>query len=162
MSRLAASRSTPMPSTSVRQRVPPFASSLVNPDNFGSAGSVGCILAEMLNGKPLFPGRDCPSFEFPISLGMIHHTLIRSRPSTTRPPPAHPDPRHPRHAVAARLLRDRLATESRLPARAALPAEEAVPVFVPEREPARDRLAREVLDLQPGQAHQRCRCAQSP
>ena len=23
--------------------------------------SVGCILAEMLSGKPLFPGRDCES-----------------------------------------------------------------------------------------------------
>ena len=23
--------------------------------------SVGCILAEMLNGKPLFPGKDCKS-----------------------------------------------------------------------------------------------------
>jgi len=26
---------------------------------FALEGSVGCILAEMLNGKPLFPGRDC-------------------------------------------------------------------------------------------------------
>ena len=24
--------------------------------------SVGCVLAEMLSGRPLFPGRDCKSF----------------------------------------------------------------------------------------------------
>jgi serine/threonine protein kinase len=26
--------------------------------------SVGCVLAEMLNGKPLFPGRDCTLLHF--------------------------------------------------------------------------------------------------
>jgi serine/threonine protein kinase len=26
--------------------------------------SVGCILAEMLSGKPLFPGRDCESVPY--------------------------------------------------------------------------------------------------
>lgn len=26
--------------------------------------SVGCVLAEMLSGKPMFPGRDCKSYLF--------------------------------------------------------------------------------------------------
>ena len=30
--------------------------------------SVGCILAEMLSGKPLFPGKDCECFPEPSSL----------------------------------------------------------------------------------------------
>ena len=29
--------------------------------------SVGCVLAEMLSGKPLFPGRDCEWFLLPWS-----------------------------------------------------------------------------------------------
>lgn len=44
--------------------------------------SVGCVLAEMLSGKPLFPGRDCkflpsfPSSSYLIVLGMVdHHQL---------------------------------------------------------------------------------------
>ena len=28
--------------------------------------SVGCVLAEMLSGKPLFPGRDCETIAIPI------------------------------------------------------------------------------------------------
>lgn len=30
--------------------------------------SVGCVLAEMLSGKPLFPGRDCECFFLPLDL----------------------------------------------------------------------------------------------
>ena len=33
--------------------------------------SVGCILAEMLSGKPLFPGRDCT---FPLALPYIYNS----------------------------------------------------------------------------------------
>ena len=28
--------------------------------------SVGCVLAEMLSGKPLFPGRDCETLATPL------------------------------------------------------------------------------------------------
>src|ERR1700720_424869 len=38
--------------------------------------SVGCVLAEMLNGKPLFPGRDC---EFPNSSHIFFLGIIIER-----------------------------------------------------------------------------------
>ena len=34
--------------------------------------SVGCVLAEMLSGKPLFPGRDCAS---PVDLSCVQPNL---------------------------------------------------------------------------------------
>jgi mitogen-activated protein kinase 1/3 len=42
--------------------------------------SVGCVLAEMLSGKPLFPGRDCTPLLFPFSIlvslyNLDHHQL---------------------------------------------------------------------------------------
>lgn len=49
--------------------------------------SVGCILAEMLSGKPLFPGKDCAYL--PMSPSMVQRTRLTSR----RPPSAHPHPR---------------------------------------------------------------------
>lgn len=57
--------------------------------------SVGCILAEMLNGKPLFPGKDC-------------NYLPRASPSTpltfTRPPPTDTHPRRPWYSNYGGLL----------------------------------------------------------
>lgn len=62
--------------------------------------SVGCILAEMLSGKPLFPGKDCK-----------HVFLDRDDPRLTqiRSPPAYPHPRRPRHTYNGRLLRHQVA-----------------------------------------------------
>jgi mitogen-activated protein kinase 1/3 len=47
--------------------------------------SVGCVLAEMISGKPLFPGRDCTLlrfgdlsfsvYHFPLALDLDHHQL---------------------------------------------------------------------------------------
>ena len=59
--------------------------------------SVGCILAEMLNGKPLFPGKDCTYYSF--SLGNTQTLTGLSRPSST-----HANPRCTRHANYGRLL----------------------------------------------------------
>ena len=53
--------------------------------------SVGCVLAEMLSGKPLFPGRDCACLFVDTPVQVL--CLFR------RPPPALDHPRHPRHAV---------------------------------------------------------------
>lgn len=60
--------------------------------------SVGCILAEMLSGKPLFPGKDCKC---------RHHPLPPTHRADRlcRPPPAHPHPRCSRHADHGGLLR---------------------------------------------------------
>src|ERR1700712_405325 len=53
--------------------------------------SVGCILAEMLSGKPLFPGKDCKCASF---LNPQPTQLL----TYARPSPTHPHPRRPRHA----------------------------------------------------------------
>jgi mitogen-activated protein kinase 1/3 len=41
--------------------------------------SVGCVLAEMLNGKPLFPGRDCASIPPPLTSPIIFNNNNLSR-----------------------------------------------------------------------------------
>ncbi|KAJ7888143.1 kinase-like domain-containing protein [Mycena olivaceomarginata] len=70
--------------------------------------SVGCVLAEMLSGKPLFPGRDCVSFTpSPSPLPLLASPPLFSRHALatpanndpTRPPPALGYPRHPRHSL---------------------------------------------------------------
>lgn len=61
--------------------------------------SVGCILAEMLSGKPLFPGKDCritPSF------------VVCDNTNSHRPPPADPHPGRSRHTNHGRLLRHQI------------------------------------------------------
>src|SRR6187402_2391216 len=58
--------------------------------------SVGCILAEMLSGKPLFPGKDCECFWVPFRVSVT---------DKTRPPPADADPGRARHADHGGLLR---------------------------------------------------------
>lgn len=68
--------------------------------------SVGCILAEMLSGKPLFPGKDC-TFT-PIS------SFLAAITNENRPPPAHPDPGRPRHPNNGRLLRHQIPPSTRV------------------------------------------------
>lgn len=62
--------------------------------------SVGCILAEMLSGKPLFPGKDCPSHP-----STIHDTILTDR---CRSPPTNPHPGRPRNSYDGRLLRNQV------------------------------------------------------
>lgn len=67
--------------------------------------SVGCILAEMLSGKPLFPGKDC-TWQTPIAvLGFRSLISCQFTNTMSRSPPAHPHPGRPRHADNGRLLR---------------------------------------------------------
>lgn len=61
--------------------------------------SVGCILAEMLSGKPLFPGKDC-TYQLPLMPPKLRLTLF-----AYRPPPAHAHPGRPRDAHDGGLLR---------------------------------------------------------
>ena len=69
--------------------------------------SVGCILAEMLNGKPLFPGKDCEHFD---TSQRAMFMLIRKLRSS----PAHSDPRRPWNTDNGRLLRDQISPSSRI------------------------------------------------
>ena len=57
--------------------------------------SVGCVLAEMLSGKPMFPGRDCECLPHVLEISLIF--ISRSRPTF-------PHPGHPRYPVHRRLL----------------------------------------------------------
>ena len=61
--------------------------------------SVGCILAEMLNGKPLFPGKDCEHSK--VWYRVFANCSIRSSP-------VNPHSRCPRDAYYGRLLRDQI------------------------------------------------------
>src|ERR1700760_3826843 len=63
--------------------------------------SVGCILAEMLSGKPLFPGKDCKS-----SVRGEDLKLMRG----IRPPSAHSNSGRPRYPDDGRLLRHQIQT----------------------------------------------------
>jgi mitogen-activated protein kinase 1/3 len=65
--------------------------------------SVGCILAEMLSSKPLFPGRDCL---------FISAHFCRSRLTYFRPPPAHTHSGRSGHTHHGRLLRHQVSTRS--------------------------------------------------
>lgn len=65
--------------------------------------SVGCILAEMLNGKPLFPGKDCKAAV--CGLGKDAKSFHRSSPID-----AHS--RRARHANNGRLLRNQVSTSA--------------------------------------------------
>ena len=61
--------------------------------------SVGCILAEMLSGKPLFPGKDCESVN--------PRNFVRAN-RVFRPPPTYPHSRRSRHSDDGRLLRHQI------------------------------------------------------
>ena len=79
--------------------------------------SVGCILAEMLSGKPLFPGKDCTS----ATATQCHSSQLTSQSS--RPPPTDPDPRCPRHSHNGRLLRYQIPPRARVHSLSALQEE---------------------------------------
>ena len=63
--------------------------------------SVGCILAEMLSGKPLFPGKDC-------KIIVIFRMIIMTNLVTYRSPSVDSHPRRSRHTYHGRLLRNQV------------------------------------------------------
>lgn len=65
--------------------------------------SVGCILAEMLSGKPLFPGKDCTCLPPPYAFAR------QEKLTCHRPPPAHPHPRRSGNTDDGGLLRHQVA-----------------------------------------------------
>lgn len=121
--------------------------------------SVGCVLAEMISGKPLFPGRDCAFYSPASSVFIFLRTIIRRfcgrgsqftvphartrhlpflsflayylYPSSRRPSSTLDHPRYTRYAVPRRLLRHHVAEVERVPPRTAVQEEEAVRTAVP-------------------------------
>ena len=84
--------------------------------------SVGCILAEMLSGKPLFPGKDCRCQRTP---------EVFTRLMIDRPSPAHPHPRRARHPDNGGLLRHQVAPRSRVHPITAIQEEDPMEGHVP-------------------------------
>ena len=76
--------------------------------------SVGCILAEMLSGKPLFPGKDC---KCPLKRCDNPRPIANC---TTRPPPVDPHSGRAGHTHHGGLLRYQVAPCSRIHPIAAL------------------------------------------
>lgn len=85
--------------------------------------SVGCILAEMLSGKPLFPGKDC-TLAAPKKLSKTN-TLYRS-------PPTYIDPRCARNPNHGGLLRHQVSSCSRIHPLSTLQEEDSVEGYVPQ------------------------------
>lgn len=70
--------------------------------------SVGCILAEMLSGKPLFPGKDCMQKPMFTSLELPMLTTL------ARPPPIDPHLGRSWNTDDGRLLRHQVSTCTRI------------------------------------------------
>ena len=86
--------------------------------------SVGCILAEMLSGKPLFPGKDCMS---PLHLSSVCSNM-------PRPPPVDAHSRCPRHPYYGRLLRYQIASCPRIHPLSALQEEDPIEGALPQNQ----------------------------
>lgn len=93
--------------------------------------SVGCVLAEMLSGRPLFPGRDCTWNEVNTYFRVTHHREY----SYVRPSPAVAHPWNPRYAFNWRLLCNQLAKIPWIHPRSTLSTEEKLFPNVPQRQP---------------------------
>ena len=120
--------------------------------------SMGCILAEMLSGRPLFPGRDC-MYHLPIPLALFAFSLYSSSPSTRSPPvesrlgcPWIADHR-------GLLLWYQVTTCSRLHSFSALQEEGSVQCPLPQLQPSGARSAGENARIQSGQEDH---CGRSP
>jgi mitogen-activated protein kinase 1/3 len=91
--------------------------------------SVGCVLAEMISGKPLFPGRDCTSLGSS-SLNAISHFLLLRSSSTIDNPGCTWD------AFDWRLLRYHIASFQRIYPSVTFPQEETLLTTFPKSEPS--------------------------
>ena len=89
--------------------------------------SVGCVLAEMLSGKPLFPGRDCKIVRYARN---IICSAVYLRPSST-----FYHSRYPRNSVVGRLLCDYLTEIERISSRPTVSQEKTFQPALPRGEP---------------------------
>ena len=93
--------------------------------------SVGCVLAEMLSGKPLFPGRDCKCRD----VSRTHGVYRISRSSST----VHHLGRAG-HAHSRRLLRDYFPSIARIHPCPTVQKETTIQHPVPWRKPAGEQI----------------------
>lgn len=113
--------------------------------------SVGCILAEMLSGKPLFPGRDY-HHQLTLILGVLGTPTLEDFYNSALLPLFLSLPRVS-SALNLTRLSSQFASVPGIPARSAFPKEKAFLNPLPQRQPSRSRLARAMSDLQPEEAH---------
>lgn len=115
--------------------------------------SVGCILAEMLNGKPLFPGKDCKYLSriFPL-------TLLTS----ARPPPIDPHSRRARHTNYGGLLRHQVSTCAGIHPLSAIQEEDPYESDVPQNFRSCLGHVREASRIQPSEENHCRRGAETP
>ena len=115
--------------------------------------SVGCILAEMLNGKPLFPGKDCKS------LARIFASAVLT---SARSPPIDPHPRCPRHPNHGGLLRHQVSTCAGIHSLAAIQEEDSNESDVSQDFRSRLGIAGEASRIQSCEENYRRRGAEAP
>ena len=115
--------------------------------------SVGCILAEMLNGKPLFPGKDCKH---------LPHAFPPAVLTRDRPPSIDTNTRRPRHPDYGRLLRYQVSTCARIHSLSAVQEENTHESDVPQDFRSCFGLVRETSRFQPCQEDYRRRGAEAP
>jgi mitogen-activated protein kinase 1/3 len=106
--------------------------------------SVGCILAEMLSGKPLFPGKDCTRALFLFAVVIANHH---------RPPPTYLDPGCARPPHHGGLLRHQIPPRTRVHSLVTIQEEDPLQGAVSQDKRPRSGPAREAAGFQPGQAH---------
>ena len=108
--------------------------------------SVGCILAEMLNGKPLFPGKDCK---------LLPRASLLLLLTNIRPPPVDAHSRRPRHPNHGGLLRYQVSTCTGIHPLSALQEEDPHESDVPQNFGSCPGLVREASRFQPREENHR-------
>lgn len=117
--------------------------------------SVGCILAEMLSSKPLFPGKDCKPDPTPSRSSSTNNHPFRSSP-------AHSHPRRSRHTNNGRLLRHQIPTSKRIHQIPPLQEEDSPQSPIPQTIRPSPRLTGKTPRFQSSQTYHRRRSAQTP
>ena len=115
--------------------------------------SVGCILAEMLNGKPLFPGKDCK---------YLPHASSSALLTAARPPPIDTHPRRSWHPNYGGLLRHQVSTCARIHPLSTIQEEDSHESDVPQNFRSCPGLVREASRFQSCQKNHGGRGTEAP
>ncbi len=115
--------------------------------------SVGCILAEMLSGKPLFPGKDCT-----LILACCSDFML----TFYRPSSAHPHSRRTRNSNHGRLLWHQVSSCPRIYPIPTIQEENSLEGSLSQDLRIGARPTGEASGLQPGEANQCRRSSEAP